>query len=100
MVKHVILWQFKEEITPEQKVQIKAEMKETLEALKGVVPGLIDIKIVTEYLPSSNAEVMLDSSFENEEALKAYAVHPAHVKAANEKVRPFVTNRSCMDFEV
>ena len=43
---------------------------------------------------------MLDSSFENEEALKAYAIHPAHVKVADENVRPFTKTRSCLDFEV
>ena len=76
-------------------------MKESLEALKGVIPGLIDIKLYTEPLPSSkNADVLLDTTFESEEALKNYAVHPTHVEAANTKVRPFVSGRSCMDYEV
>ena len=35
-------------------------------------------------LASSNADVMLDSVFESEEALKAYAVHPEHVAVADE----------------
>ena len=49
-------------------------------------------------LASSNAEVMLDSTFESEEALKGYSVHPEHVKVADEKVRPYTKTRSCMDF--
>ena len=43
---------------------------------------------------------MLDSTFENEEALKGYAVHPAHVEVADNNVRPFTKSRACMDFEV
>ncbi|MBR5809314.1 MAG: Dabb family protein, partial [Clostridia bacterium] len=35
---------------------------------------------------------------ENEEALKGYAVHPAHVEVADTKVRPFTASRSCIDF--
>ena len=54
----------------------------------------------TEGLASSNADLMLDSSFEDEEALKAYAVHPEHVAVADEKVRPYTAVRSCLDFVV
>ena len=99
MVRHIILWQLKDEFTAEQKAQIKAEIKSSVEALLGVVPGLLDIKIQIDHLDSSNADLMLDSTFVDEEALKGYAIHPEHVKVANEKVRPFTKSRSCLDFE-
>ena len=51
-------------------------------------------------MESSNADVMLDSMFESEEALKAYAIHPEHVAVANEYVRPFTASRTCMDYEI
>lgn len=100
MIKHVILWTLKDEYSKEQKEKILAEMKEALENLAGQIPGLLDIKVYTKGLPSSNADVMLDSSFISEEALKNYAVHPIQVEAANTKVRPFTASRSCLDFEV
>ena len=100
MVKHIILWQLKDELQGVEKDAVKQGIKEGLEGLQGVIPGLLEIKVNTNGLASSNADVMLDSSFENEEALKAYAVHPAHVKVADEKVRPFTKTRSCLDFEV
>ena len=81
------------------KAQIKAGIKEGLEGLAGQIPGLVDIKVQVECLESSNAEVMLDSTFVDAEALKGYAVHPAHVEVANTKVRPYTKTRSCMDFE-
>ena len=68
--------------------------------MMGKIPGLYDIKVITKGLESSNADVMLDSTFFNEEALKAYAVHPDHVAVANEFVRPFTASRTCMDFEL
>ena len=100
MVKHIILWQLKDELQGAEKDAVKQGIKEGLEGLQGVIPGLLEIKVNTNGLASSNADVMLDSSFESEEALKAYAVHPAHVEVADRKVRPFTKTRACLDFEV
>lgn len=100
MVKHIILWKLKDEYSKEQMEKIKHEIKEGLEGLKGKIPGLIDIKVNIKGLASSNVDLMLDSTFENEEALKVYANHPDHVAVADGKVRPFTATRSCMDFEV
>ena len=100
MVKHIILWQLKEELKGEEKEQVKNNMKAYLEALVGKVPGLISMQIVIDGLESSNADVMLDSTLEDETALKGYAVHPEHVAAADTYVRPFTAVRTCMDYEV
>ena len=97
MVKHVILWKLKEDVA--DKASVKAGIKSGLEGLKGVVPGLVEIVVRTEGLASSNADIMLDSAFESEAALKGYAVHPAHVAVASEKVRPFTQTRRCLDYE-
>ena len=78
----------------------KAGIKEGLEGLAGKIPGLKEIKVITEGLSSSNVDVMLDSTFENEQALKGYAIHPEHVAVADGKVRPFTASRNCMDYEV
>lgn len=99
MVKHIILWQLKDELSAQEKENIKAGIKEGLESLVGKVPGLIKLEIITECLASSNADVMLYSELENEQALKGYSVHPEHVKVANQKVRPYTKLRTCMDFE-
>lgn len=99
MIKHMIIWTLKEEFSEEEKQTIKAGIKEGLEGLKGQIPGLLEIKVHINGLPSSNADVMLESSFESEEALKNYATHPAHVAVADGKVRPFTQLRSCLDYE-
>lgn len=99
MVKHIILWKLKDALSEEEKKEIKAGIREGLESLKGKIPGLMDIKVRTEGLASSNADVMLDSSFESEEALKGYSSHPAHVQAADTKVRPYTEIRMCLDYE-
>lgn len=100
MVKHVILWQLKDEFSEDEKATIKLGIKEGLESLKDKIPGLIDIKVIINGLESSNADLMLDSSFEDEKSLKGYAVHPEHVSVADGKVRPYTKSRVCLDYEV
>ena len=101
MVKHIILWQLREDLTPEEKESVKQGIKTGLEGLAGRIPGLLDIKVnVDGRLASSNADVMLYSTFTDEEALKAYAVHPEHVAVADGKVRPFTCLRTCLDYEI
>ena len=80
---------------------MKADIKKGLEGLLGVVSGLTEIKVnISGRLDSSNCDVMLDSTLESAEALKAYATHPAHVEVANTKVRPYTVQRTCLDFEI
>lgn len=89
MVKHIILWKLRSDLSEAQKKEAALAIKQGLEGLKGQVPGLVDIHVqATGQLASSNADIMLDSTLESEEALKGYAVHPAHVAVANGIVRP------------
>ncbi len=93
MVKHVILWQLKDEYSADEKAAIKAD-------INGKVPGLLEVHVNIDPLETSNADLMLDSTLESFDALKGYAVHPDHVAVADGKVRPNVKNRVCMDYEV
>lgn len=99
MVKHIILWQLKDEFSVEEKENIKAGIKAGLEGLQDQIEGLVEIKVQTDGLTSSNVDVMLDSTFTDEASLKGYAVHPAHVEVADTKVRPYTKTRACMDYE-
>lgn len=100
MVKHIILWKLREDLSLEEKETAKADIKAGLEGLAGRIPGLLEIRVHTQGLPSSNVDLMLDSSFVDGAALKGYAVHPEHVAVADGKVRPYTAIRSCMDYEM
>lgn len=101
MVKHIILWKLRDDIAEEQKQTIRKGIKEGLEGLVGKVPGLLDVKVTIDgRLASSNADLMLDCTLESAEALKNYAVHPAHVEIADTRVRPYTCVRTCLDFEI
>ena len=96
MVKHIILWKLKDDCNTDE---IKLGIKREIEGLLGKVPGLLEISVQTECLVSSNVDVMLYSVLESPEALKAYAIHPAHVMVADTFVRPYTATRACIDFE-
>ena len=100
MLKHIILWQLKDDLSAEEKLKIKREIKKSLESLKGKINEIIDIKVNIDALASSNADLMLDSSFSGEAELKAYAIHPEHTKIADNLLRPNAKLRVCMDFIV
>ena len=77
MVKHIILWTLRPELSEEEKQTVKEGIKQGLEGLVGKVPGLIEVKVnISGRLASSNADVMLDSTLESPEALKVYSQHP------------------------
>lgn len=100
MVRHLVLWKLKEELSMEERNKVKREIKETLENLKNKIPEIIKIKVDIEGLGGSTVDVLLDSLFENEAALKTYAEHPEHVAVGNEKIKPFMAERICYDYEV
>lgn len=100
MVKHVILWNIDDKYSAEEKKDIKNNIKINLESLLGKISGLKEIKVITSGLSSSTADLMLDSLFEDKEALKEYAQNPIHNSVADTYVRPYTVKRSCLDFEI
>ena len=99
MVHHIVMWKFKAEIEEEQKESIKKTMEENLNSLVGKVPGLLTVKFVSEPIPSSTHDIALVTTLEKAEDIAAYAVHPDHVKVADTYVRPYVTERACLDYK-
>ena len=63
MIKHIIIWQLSDELSSENKLEIAANAKRELEYLKGKIEGLLEIKVITDKLPSSNSDMMLNTSF-------------------------------------
>ena len=98
MVKHIVLWNFLESFSEEEKRVAADKMKSILEPIKELVPGAVEIEVLYNQIPSSNREVALISTFETVEALETYQKHPAHVEAGK-YVRSVTCDRACMDYE-
>lgn len=99
MVKHVIIWNFKEELTADERKAAGAKIKEDIEGLMGQIEGLTDIKVYINPLESSSGDLILDSTFVDESALKSYQVNPKHVAVAT-YVRSQVGSRASFDYEI
>lgn len=98
MVKHMIIWKFKDDVIDKQDKAIA--IKEALEALAGKIDGLIEMHILTNKLEVSSGDIMMDSSFTDQNALGNYQNHPLHQAAANNFVRPFMNQRLSFDYEM
>ena len=98
MVKHMIVWKFKDEIA--DKRAAAEEIKAALEGLVGKIDGLLEMHILTEGFSTSAGDLMMDSTFRDSEALAEYQKSPLHQSIANEIVRPSVQARLSFDYEV
>ena len=96
MIKHVVMWKFKEENREEN-------MKKTREMLLALPPVISEIKKMEVYFDithtAASADVMLDTEFLTVEDLQTYAVHPEHLKVA-EFVNSVVFSRVVLDSEI
>lgn len=100
MLKHIVMWRFKDGAKGKSRVQHATWVKEHLEALMGVVPQIRSIEVgVASYQSDTSYDAVLISTFDNKEALDSYKVHPAHVAVAQycEEVRE---SRVDIDYEV
>ena len=93
MVTHIVLWNLKDKT---HKAQQGGEMKRRLEALVGVVPGLLRAEVGVGF---NGYDVALYTELEDRAALAVYADHPAHCKV-KEFVHSVICERVCCDYEV
>lgn len=98
MVRHIVLWNFADALSDEEKREAAAKMKSLLEPIREKVPGAAEIHVIANELPSSNCDVALISSFDTVEALCSYQTHPDHVEAGK-YVKSVTCKRTCMDYE-
>ena len=99
MVHHIVMWKFKSEVEESKKPELKKAMAENLKSLVGKVPGLLSVDFVTDPIPSSTHDMALVTTMEKAEDVKVYGSHPEHVKVADTYVRPYTTERACLDYE-
>ena len=93
MVKHIVLYTFKEGVDKEEAVKIIADV---LEPLVGKIPGLLHMEIRQAF---QGMDYALYSEFESAQALKAYAKHPLHLEA-KEHFFHLLDSRVAADYEL
>ena len=93
MVRHIVLYNFKEGTNKEEAIQV---IDSALTPLVGQIPGLKHLEVRLSF---NGMDYALYSEFESREALENYAVHPLHV-AAKEKFHHYIGTRVAADYEL
>jgi len=77
MVKHIVMFDFKEE----NKQENLQKAKSMLEALMGKIPTLRGMEVGINFSQEARAmDLSLYSEFDDQEGLEVYATHPAHLE--------------------
>jgi starvation-inducible DNA-binding protein len=98
MIRHIVAWKLKSEDPLERSAQAQ-KLSSDLNALKGVVPSIIDIAVGPDVVGGGNWDVALVADFADQAALDAYQTHPDH-QAVVGYVRSVVADRVAVDYEV
>lgn len=93
MVKHIVLYTFKEGVNKEEAIRI---IDSALTPLVGKIPGLQHLEV---RLAFNGMDYALYSEFESRQALEGYAVHPLHLEA-KKQFHHFIGTRVAADYEV
>ena len=93
MVKHIVLYNFKEGVDKAEAVKLIASV---LEPLVGKIPGLLHLEICGTF---QGVDYALYSEFESQQALADYAEHPLHVEAKGHFFH-LLDSRVAADYEV
>jgi hypothetical protein len=99
MIKHIVLFQLKPELTPEQREEVMLNFKSGIDALPAIIPEIRSIEVHFNCNPAEAWHISLESTFDSLEALEVYAQHPDH-KAVGAALRPYMAARSCVDYVI
>ncbi len=99
MVKHIVMWKFKDFAEGLTKEENLLKVKSMLEALPGKIEFIREIRVEFNI---NNKEGMYDavliSSFDTLDDVKRYRVHPEHIKIS-QYVALIKTDRASVDYE-
>ena len=77
MIKHVVIWKFKE-----NEEAAMRKFLDALESLRPIIPEIIEMETGVNFNPENDYDAILISKFESFEALERYKNHPEHIKAS------------------
>ncbi len=100
MIKHIVMWQFKEYAQGKTKQENLEWAKKHLEALPAVIPCLKSMKVSLNVNDKPGMfDAVLESEFESLDDLFTYRKHPDH-KVISEYISLCRTARASVDYEI
>ena len=99
MVKHIVFWNLKDTALGRSRDENARMMKEKLEGLKGIVPGLLHAEVGIDFGRGDQSyDIALYCEFDTRESLLGYQGHPAHIEVVS-FIREVREQRCVVDYE-
>ena len=100
MVRHIVMWKFKESAEGKSAAQNMELVKNSLYALVGVIDEIkkMDVGIDISH-KNGSMDLVLITEFESVGDLNVYAVHPEHLKVVD-LVRKVTETRVVLDYNM
>lgn len=99
MVKHIVLFKLKDEVSADEKLAAMNNFKAAIEALPAKIPVIRKIEVGLNMNPGETWNIALYSEFDTLDDVKSYAVHLDHV-AAGKLLATVKESRACVDYEL
>ena len=100
MIKHIVMWKFKDEGEGKSREENMVFVRDSLYALRSVIPEIKSMEIAFDITHSEmSADMVLITEYDSVECMKAYASHPEHMKVSA-YVRRVIEDRKVIDFEI
>ncbi|WP_373720138.1 Dabb family protein [Bacteroides heparinolyticus] len=99
MVKHIVLFKLKDEVSADEKLAAMNNFKAAIEALPAKIPVIRKVEVGLNMNPGETWNIALYSEFDTLDDVKSYAVHPDHV-AAGKLLATVKESRACVDYEL
>lgn len=98
MVKHIVLFKLKDNVSEAEKLVVMNKFKAAIEALPAKISVIRKIEVGLNINPDETWNIALNSEFDTLEDVKVYATHPDHV-AAGKILAETKESRACVDYE-
>ena len=98
MVKHIVLFKLKDNVSEAEKLVVMNKFKAAIEALPAKISVIRKIEVGLNINPDETWNIALNSEFDTLEDVKYYATHPDHV-AAGKILAETKESRACVDYE-
>ncbi|MBN2165498.1 MAG: Dabb family protein [Marinilabiliaceae bacterium] len=97
MVKHIVLFKFKDFRTAQEKLEKLNEVKHALLSLTDKIECLLSVEVGLNNNPNETFDLALTTSFNSFEDIDIYAKHPDHLEVAK-LIAPIKADRACVDY--
>lgn len=99
MIKHIVLFQLKKDLDPAVRKEIMYDFKNKIEQLPESIDIINSIYVGFNINPNEAWDICLESEFDTLDNVCTYSTDPRHVAVAK-ILKPYLTGRSCVDFEI